>query len=357
MSRVSSTFVNSTPFLRINDPDVSRCVAVHAQKGGVGKSTTACNIASAAARLGFKVAVIDADPNRSTTKSLFGLDTDAQKLPTIAHLLSEKRDPGASDGYFTHAPQVWQPNHELPWERGGALPGTTGEFAVLPGDNGYGAVVENAVAGMPRPESHLRRALSGVARYFDLVIIDTQGEGGLKSWLSLEASASLLAVCMADPAAVDGLINEMQFLHEYADFANWQGRLAGIVPTSVNQQVLTSGQAINDMRQIATEREDEPFGDLITATLPGTRRTFTAGATVWSADQTPRRNVVAETTGAHAPISSALSAGTTRSRLAAQAVVAPHVRMALKLAALTEAPSLESVVTAMRKHPIPELSE
>jgi ATP-binding protein involved in chromosome partitioning len=74
-------------------PGVAHCVAVASGKGGVGKSTTAVNLAVAARALGLRVALLDADVYGPSLPLLMGLPSgvpprlDAAKrmLPPVAH--------------------------------------------------------------------------------------------------------------------------------------------------------------------------------------------------------------------------------------------------------------------------------
>src|SRR5438105_9285737 len=66
--------------------DRARIVAIVNQKGGVGKTTTAINLAAAMAEMGRQVVLIDLDPQGNTTSGL-GFDVRRQRR-TVYHLLS-----------------------------------------------------------------------------------------------------------------------------------------------------------------------------------------------------------------------------------------------------------------------------
>ena len=74
-------------------PGVAHCVAVASGKGGVGKSTTAANLAVAATALGLRVGLLDADVYGPSLPLLMGLrpgvppalDGERRMVPPVAH--------------------------------------------------------------------------------------------------------------------------------------------------------------------------------------------------------------------------------------------------------------------------------
>ena len=57
-------------------PGVKQCIAIASGKGGVGKSTTAVNIALATAKLGYNVGLLDADIYGPSLPIMLGIDPD-----------------------------------------------------------------------------------------------------------------------------------------------------------------------------------------------------------------------------------------------------------------------------------------
>ena len=155
-------------------------VAVVGRKGGVGKTTMACEIAAAVARQGRTVLVIDYDPSANATLRL-GLLPE----PGLASLVLGR------DG----APPLGDLAVASPWMPDGRL-------LVVPASSDLASVSEDARPSWPLA---LQRALDGVGRLADLVIVDTGPSRGRLGYQALVAASSVLAVTTGEEDAVNAL--------------------------------------------------------------------------------------------------------------------------------------------------------
>ncbi len=141
-------------------------IAVVNQKGGVGKTTTAINLAAAMVEAGHPTLMVDLDPQANSTSGL-GLDAARARL-NVYHLLT---------GEVT-AEQVIQPT------------GVAGLSLIPSHIDLAGAEVE--LATMSDRESLLRRALSSTPPGIELILIDCPPSLGLLTLNALVAATSML---------------------------------------------------------------------------------------------------------------------------------------------------------------------
>lgn len=156
-------------------------VTVAQEKGGVGKTTTAKDLAAAAAHLGRRVLAVDVDPQWALTRQL-GVQVNTDQAPfSTADVLAGRIDAG--DVRITH-------------DEG---------FDVLPGSRDLRGV-EIALVGEVARETRLGQALGELANDYDLVVIDTPPNLGMLTVNALVPADIVVApVAADDEGAVQGL--------------------------------------------------------------------------------------------------------------------------------------------------------
>jgi chromosome partitioning protein len=166
-------------------------VAVVNQKGGVGKTTTAVNLAAALSLAGRKVLLVDLDPQGNATTG-FGIAKEGL-YPTAYHVLLG----GEPIAKALHATEI---------------PG----LSVVPADiDLVGAEIE--LVGVDRREFVLRGALSPILGEFEFVIIDCPPSLGLLTLNALTAAEKVLIPLQCEFYALEGLshlIKTVSRVHE-----------------------------------------------------------------------------------------------------------------------------------------------
>jgi chromosome partitioning protein len=156
-------------------------VTVAQEKGGVGKTTTAKDLAAAAAHMGRRVLAVDVDPQWALTRQL-GVDVNTDQAPfSTADVLAGRIE--AADVRVAH-------------EEG---------FDVLPGSRDLRGI-EMALVGEVARETRLGQALADLQNDYDLVVIDTPPNLGMLTVNALVPADIVIApVAADDEGAVQGL--------------------------------------------------------------------------------------------------------------------------------------------------------
>ncbi|MDQ2865537.1 MAG: AAA family ATPase [Candidatus Eremiobacteraeota bacterium] len=158
---------------------MSRIIALVNQKGGVGKSTTAVNLGAALAVSGYRVLVVDSDPQGNTTTG-FGIEKSALDIDIYDVLMQQSP---LDDAIVST---------EI--EKLHVVPATI---------NLAGAEIE-LVSGLSR-ETRLRQALAPVASRYDFVFIDCPPSLGLLTINALTAAQEIVIPVQAEYYALEGL--------------------------------------------------------------------------------------------------------------------------------------------------------
>ena len=198
-------------------------MAVVNQKGGVGKTTTAINLAAAMAEVGRPALLIDLDPQANSTSGL-GLDPVRARL-NVYHLLS---------GEAT-IEQVVQPTG-------------IGRLKLVPSHIDLaGAEIE--LASAPRREHLLRNALASQPPGVDIVLIDCPPSLGLLTLNALVAATSMLIPTQSEYFALEGL-RHLLYTHQLVrSRLNPRLAIAGILLTQFDARTTLAWDVLEAVRR------------------------------------------------------------------------------------------------------------
>jgi chromosome partitioning protein len=205
---------------------MTHIIAILNQKGGVGKTTTAINVAAYLAKLGRSVLLVDLDPQGNATSGL-GLTKQEQETGTYDVLLGET---GLHEALKEAAPNLY----------------------VLPTDAQL-AALEVELVSHPERERALQRAL-GTAT-FDYVLIDCPPALSLLTVNALTAAHSLLIPVQAEYYALEGLGQLLNVVQRVRQGLNPQLELLGVVMTMYDGRTALSEQVKKEVV--------EHFGDKV----------------------------------------------------------------------------------------------
>ena len=207
-------------------PNQPRIISVANQKGGVGKTTTTINLGAALAAAGFKVLLIDLDPQGNASTGL-GVDQKDRSQSTYDLLLSDAKTSDVARK--TSVPNLW------------ISPATTDLSS---------ADVELVSAS--RRVFLLKDALRSTdtaSLAFDYILIDCPPSLNLLTLNAMVASDSVLVPLQAEFFALEGLSQLMLSVREIRETANPGLRLEGIVLTMFDKRNNLCQQVEMDARE------------------------------------------------------------------------------------------------------------
>jgi chromosome partitioning protein len=202
---------------------MTRIVAIANQKGGVGKTTTAINVASSVAAAEKRALIVDMDPQANLTSGL-GLDPDGG-AGTIYRGLVE-----GVPAESLLRPTALATLHVIPSER-----------------NLTGAEIE--LVSEPRREFRLRDFLEPIAGAYDYIFIDCPPSLGLLTLNALVAAHSVLIPLQCEFFALAGVSELLSTVGRVRASFNPKLEIEGIVFTMVDERTNLTSQVMEDVRK------------------------------------------------------------------------------------------------------------
>jgi len=213
----------------------ARVVAVANQKGGVGKTTTALNVATSVALAGQRVLLVDVDPQGNLTSGV-GLKGERAQGGTVYEALLTDGDPASF-----------------------VLPTRVERLFLIPADrNLTGAEIE--LVSVPERERRLARVLDALRSRYDYIFIDCPLSLGLLTLNALVAADAVLIPLHCEYFALEGLAELVGTMRRVRGGLNPALDIEGVLLTMYDDRTNLGQLVARDVREFF---KDKVFNTII----------------------------------------------------------------------------------------------
>lgn len=207
---------------------MSKVISIFNQKGGVGKTTTAINLATGLGQLQQKVLLIDLDPQGNASSGL-GVDPADQGLTIYQAMIGES--------------DINLCIRQTPSEN----------VALIPSDSNLSGL-EVELVSMPNRNTVLKKTLEQVKEEFDFIFIDCPPSLGLLSLNALTSSHSVIIPIQCEYYALEGVSQVLETMNLVKKHLNPQLSIEGIVLTMFDGRNKLSIEVVEEVKQFFKDR-------------------------------------------------------------------------------------------------------